>query len=300
MSSVAVAIGITTGTTTIIEKSLAVYRAIAASKNFGSDAAHSVMMLRFEVFRYTNWVRENKLLLDQPASSITTPPQSTPFAAGVVRMSRAQTSAEAIYDALVQVTEVLEAVDKLLGKYHHAFEPRNRAASDAEHDLPAPLLELGGLQNEATKAVTEFRTLKDSLQSKTSLARRVKYGIATWNEPDKETLKSLVTLFQYWNDALLELLPVQRNQLLQTKLSLDVVDEAESVEDLEGIEVAANESSYLSVSKSARTKRRTKFSILASDSAPLEKPYADVKIDDGVASSRRFATTYTSSGMDID
>ena len=143
-------------------------------------------------------------------------------------------------------------------------------------------------------AADNFRHLKDSLQSKTPFLRRVKYGIQTWNEADKETLKNLTVRFKYWNDALVEIAPPQKRKLFEVKLSSDVVGPAASPEDLSSIEAAANESQYESVYRSARLKRK-RLQMQPAD-ASLKKGYEDIQTDSSVSKSRRFLTTYHPKG----
>lgn len=288
-------LGIATSILTLIEKSLAAYRAITAAKNFGSDAAHTVMMLRFEAFRYAEWARENRNIAALHVDAPSRQPTTVALPAKAVRASPAVSAKEALYDAIIQVIEVLQEIDSLLTKYDRAFESREHKDSSVLSGLasvPVPIDH--GLQVDTAKAAEKFRYLKDDLQSKVSFGRRVKYGIQTWNEPDKETLKSLTARFKYWNDALAEIAPPHKRNLFEVKLSSDVVGPAEAPGDLRSIEAAAQESQYQSVWRSARFKRTKAQMPLSSTS--LEREYGDVNMDTSVSRSRRFLTTYQTSG----
>jgi len=287
-------LGMITSSITLIEKSLAIWRAIAAAHNFGSDAAQAVMMLRFETFRYVEWTTSNEnlqaiLKADSEETRTVAIVSTAPWT------SLATSKRRALYDAVWQVVEVLENIDKLLSKYNRAFESRDQSGPSLVDGLSTiPVPGIGGPAADSAGAADKFHGLKDNLQSKTSFFRRVKYGIATWNDADKETLTNLVIRFKYWNDALAEIAPRQKQKLLAVKLSSDVVGRSIRTEDLDNIEAAAIESQYESVSRSAHTKK-------ARGAEPpfesLRKEYNDVQIDSKVSRSRRFLTTYTPKGM---
>jgi hypothetical protein len=290
-------VGIATSGITLVEKSLAIYRAIAAARNFGSDAAQSVMMLRFEAFRYREWARDNKNIMAIFQSS-NTPTASRPTEAfDLVNVkqpiSPASTFREALCDAVNQIIEVLQSVDKLLIKYDRAFESREQPDQPINYGVASIAIGPGGLQGEMQSASQKYGHLKQSLQSQTSFVRRVKYGIQTWNDADKETLKSLIRQFKYWNDNLYEIAPPERRHLQEVRLASQVVGLARTSAQLESVQRAAAESSYQSVYRSANIK---KIDDMKGDPG-LEKNYQDIKIEPKVAQSRRFITNYCPNGL---
>jgi hypothetical protein len=113
-----------TGSIALIEKSLALFRAIDAAKNFGSDAAQSVMMLRFEAFRYERWASNNRGVVEMFSSHPAADPTlaGSTFATAAVRASPSTSIHKIIFDTIIQVIEVLEDIEKLLSKYERAFE----------------------------------------------------------------------------------------------------------------------------------------------------------------------------------
>jgi hypothetical protein len=289
MAHVAIPVGLTTSFIALIEKSLETHRAISAAKNFGSNAAQAVMMLRFEAYRYVNWVQEN----DSMSVISDHPPAPIPFVTEAVRTSPAITIRTALYDAITQIFEILQEVDKLLSKYDRAFELNDRDEATVFKGLAISLAGTMNQPNEAARAASRSRDLKHSLQSETSFLRRVKYGIRTWNDADKDTLKELIAKFKYWNDGLHELIPLRRRDLLEARLSSEVVGSAQSPDHLERIQAAADASAYPSLSRSARLKRHNLEARTVGSGLKL---YGDVEISDKLVQSRRFITWYTSSG----
>jgi hypothetical protein len=287
-------LGMITSSVTLIEKSLAIWRAVAAARNFGSDAAHAVMMLRFETFRYVEWTTGNENI-QAILKAANEEPRIGPMLSTATWTSPAISIRQALHDAVWQVVEVLESIDKLLSKYNRAFESRDQnepSLVDGLSSIPVPGIK--GSQADVAKAADQFRGLKDNLQTKTNIFRRVTYGIATWNDADKETLKNLTTRFKYWNDALAEIAPRQNRKFLEVKLSSDVVGRTVRIGDLDSIEAAAIESQYESVGRSARMKKAK--TVEGSDRS-LRKEYNDVQINSKVSRSRRFLTTYTPKGI---
>jgi hypothetical protein len=223
------------------------------------------------------------------------------LAANAVRASPSVALHEAVCDALAQIIDLLERVDTLLSKYDRAFEtPRNEASRNS---VPEGLesvvtaLRLEGQQNDISKATENFKQLKESLQSKTSFPRRIKYGIQTWNEADQEILKNLISAFKYWNDALIEITPFQNREIMELEVKSQIVGPAESLDQLENIESAAKKGNYESIRRSARVKIQR----LSSQKEPkeiinLEKKYSDLQMNPNVAKSRRFLTEYSETG----
>ncbi|KAH6949750.1 hypothetical protein BKA56DRAFT_606791 [Ilyonectria sp. MPI-CAGE-AT-0026] len=288
-------VDVTTSVITLIEKSLAIYRTVNAGRNFGSDAAQSVMMLRFEAFRYQEWARDNKNITKlYQASMADTADQSTVALTGHVGakqpISPAATACEALCDAVTQVIEVLQSVDELLNKYGRAFQSRKQPDDLVNKRVSSVAIGMGGLQGEMRNAQQKYNQLKESLQSKTSFGHRVKYGIQTWNDADKETLESLIKRFKYWNDSLRHIAPPLKPYLSELRLASQVVSMARSEAQLESVQSAAAESSYESVCRSATLKKK-KIEGAMRDPR-LKKSWADVKIDPKVATSRRFLTDY--------
>ncbi|KAF2462867.1 uncharacterized protein BDR25DRAFT_118148 [Lindgomyces ingoldianus] len=292
-------IGIATGIITLLEKSLAFYRVIAAAKNFGSDAAHSVMMLRFEAFRYQEWARENKNItaIFQDSSNEDTSRRQTQMIGlthATQPISPVATFREALCDAVTQIIEVLRSVDKLLTKYNRAFEAREESNDPINLGVESIVVGPGLLQDEMQNAAQKYSRLKESLQLKTSFARRAKYGIQTWNDADKETLKDLVERFKYWNDSIHQIAPPEKPNLQELRMASQLVVSARSSAQLESVREAAAESSYKSVSRSAGLKMKMGE---AFRDPGLKKNYADVKIDTKIARSRRFLTEFYPEGM---
>jgi hypothetical protein len=286
-----------TGSITLIEKALAIWRAVATARNFGSNAAEAVMMLRFETFRYVEWTAGNENI---PAILKTSSdkPRTSPMLSTAAWTSPATSIRQALHDALWQVVEVLDSIDKLLSKYNRAFESRDDPQSglslmDGLSSIPVPGIE-GTSKTDIARAADQFRDLKGNLQSKTNFFRRVKYGISTWNDADKETLTHLTTRFKYWNDALAEIAPRQNRKLLEIKLSSDVIGRTIRMGDLDSIEAAAIKSQYEFVEASARMK---KAKTVEQSGESLRKEYNDVRIDNNVSRRRRFLTTYTPKGI---
>lgn len=295
MAHVATPVGLTVGFATLIDNTLAVYRAIAAAGNFGSSAAQSVIMLRFEAFRYVNWAQECgslSAISDQPQPSARAP---IPFVTDAVRASPAVSMRAALFDAVTQIFEILQEVDKLLSKYNRAFESSDQDETNVRSGISMSLAGITSQPNEAARAANQYHSLKQSLQSETPFLRRVKHGIRTWNNADTDTMKQLIANFKYWNDGLHELIPLQRRNLLDSKLSSEVVGPAESPNYLEKIQAAADASTYPALSRSARLKRHNLE--VHSRGPKLEKVYSDVDISGKLVHSRRFITWYSTSGL---
>lgn len=295
-------LGITTSVITTIEKCLALYRTITAARNFGSDAARSVMMLRFEAFRYQEWARDNEIITKilGEASSEDEPPPLPPtvgLVAAKQAISPVTTFREALCDAVNQVKDVLQSVNKLLVKYEGAIQSRESPGGDAgpaSYGVAALVIARGQGGGEMQDANQKYIRLKESLQSKTSFARRVKYGIQTWDDADKETLKSLIQLLKYWNDNLHEIAPPKKPYLQDSWLASRVLASAVSCAQLESVQDAA-ESNYDSVYRSASLKKDTIAAMVVNSG--LEKKYENVRIDAKVARSRRFITEYWPKGQ---
>lgn len=295
-------VGLTTSIITLVEKSLAFYRVIAAAKNFGSDAAHSVMMLRFESFRYQEWARENKnitaIFQETPGTGISSHRQTQAITLVDTKqpISPVATFREALCDAVTQIIEVLRAVDKLLSKYDRAFEAREQPDDSPKLGVASIVLGPGSMQDEMQNAAQKYGQLKESLQSRTSFARRAKFSMKTWNEADKATLKDLVERFKYWNDSIHKIAPPEKLNLQEVRMASQVVAEARSPAQLESVREAAAESSYESVCRSAGLKKTTSKAV---SDPNLEKNYEDVKIDAKIARSRRFLTEYYPEGRPL-
>jgi hypothetical protein len=296
-------IGIATGIITLTEKSLALYRAITAAKNFGSDAAQSVMMLRFEAFRYQEWSQENQnvvAIFAEPSASQSPFVQNSRFAGlfGTKQLiSPVATYRETLCDCVTQIIEILQCIDKLLTKYNRAFETREKpGGNSAIGGVASIMVGPGSVQTQMQSSAKKYGHLKDALQSKTSFTRRVKYGIQTWDDADKDVLKDLVQRFKYWNDGIHSIAPPRKLYLQELRMASQVVGSASSPVQLEGVREAAAESNYESVSRSAALKRDI---YEAMGDPELKKNYEDVKFDSRVSRSRRFLTDYCPRGMYI-
>ncbi|KAF1850713.1 uncharacterized protein K460DRAFT_391149 [Cucurbitaria berberidis CBS 394.84] len=292
------AVGFINNGISLIEKSLAAYHAIADAKNFGSDAAKSVMMLRFEAFRYQEWGHDNKNITAIFQASNTAKSSQPPEAIGGFGakqpISPVSTSCEALCDAVNQVIDVLQSVNQLLTKYNRAFESREQPGHSITDGISTTAIGAGGLQGKMHGASQRFEQLKDSLQSQTSLARRVKYGITTWNEADKEILKSLIQRFKYWNDSLYALAPPGRQDLQELVLAFRIVGAARSTAQLESVQGAAALSRYESMYRSATLKKNIGMIV---GGPSLKKSYDQLSIDSKAAKSRRFITSYFSNDV---
>jgi hypothetical protein len=225
------------------------------------------------------------------------PTAPIPFVTGAVRASPAVVIRTALYDAVTQIFEILQEVDKLLSKYDRAFESNDKDEATVFDGLALSLAGIMNQPSEAARAASQFQDLKHSLQSETSFLQRVKYGIRTWKDADKDTLKELIAKFKYWNDGLHELIPLQRRNLLEARLSSEVVGSAQSLDYLERIRTAADASAYPSLSRSARLKRHNLETRTVGSG--LKKLYGDVEISGKLVQSRRFITSYTSSGVSV-
>lgn len=290
-------IGLVAASIGLIEKSIAAYRVIAAAKNFGSDAAESVMMLRFEAFRYQEWTHNNRTLREilESNKSAAKSTHTIAFLGTKKPISPVQTLCEALCDAVNQIVDIFDCVDKLLGKYNRAFESRKQSDYSIKEGVT---LSAGGSglalsQSKMHNAGQKYEQLKSSLQSQTPFARRVKYGMQTWNDADKDTLKELVQRFKYWNDNLYELAPPAKHRLQELGLSTYVVGSARSSAQLESVRGAAAQSNYEAVYRSAALKKKTGE---METNLSLEKGYENLVIDLKVAKSRRFITQYYPDG----
>jgi hypothetical protein len=295
-------LGALTSSITLIEKSMALFRAVASARNFGADAAHLVMKLRFEAFRYAHWARNNQALLDTLSTDPPTDLQPVALAASVARTSPVISVQQALCDSVVQVIEVLEIIDKLLSKYGRAFESSPQDETKPESALRGlatvtATLNIDGFQLDVPQAMENYRQLKESLQAKTSLPRRFKYSIPTWNEADKETLNTMILRFKYWNDTLIEITRISEPSaqgMVELEVTSQIIGSAVSVEQLEIVQSAALESSYESMRRSAQVKMQKvnpKPTIQT-----MEKRYDEVYIPSKFTKSRRFMTKYTPSG----
>ena len=204
---------------------------------------------------------------------------------------------ETLCDSVTQIIEILQSIDKLLTKYNRAFETREEPeGASARSGITSIVVGPGSLQAQMQSSAKRYGHLKDALQSKISFTRRVKYGIQTWDDADRDILKDLVQRFKYWNDGIHGIAPPEKLYLQELRMASQMVGSASSSAQLEGVREAAAESNYESVSQRASLKRDV---CEAMGDPDLKKNYEDIKFDSRVSRSRRFLTDYCPSSMYI-
>lgn len=289
-------LGVPNGVAGLVEKTLGTWRIIANAKNFGSNAGQAVMMLQFEAFRYLAWTQESGALMKSTAADqLSFKYSPNPVVTNAVRATPSMSIHEALYKAIVEIHVVLQEVDELLNKYDRAFESASQMDSEMLGKLSSSLATLGNEGPVAAQAVVDSHTLQSNLQKEVSIGSRVNYGIQTWNEPDKVVLKELVDRFKYWNNGLYELIPPPRKNLLESKLSANIVGPTNSAGGLKRIQSAANESSYSSIEQSAKLKEA--ISDPNRQDAGLKKCYKKIGINQQIEIGRRTMTWYSESGL---
>lgn len=298
-SYISLAVGVPVGLAALVERTLGTWRAIASTKNVGADASQAVVMLQFEAFRYMSWTQESRILIaiqDQDIDHLSVPVSATdPAVTDAVRAPPAVSIRKVLWDAITQIHIVLQDADKLLSKYGRAFESTTgQTDSQALNALSTSLATLGNQSPAAAQAVSQSQSLKENLQNQTSFVQRFTYGVQTWSDPDKDALKGLVSRFKYWNDGLHELIPLPRRNLLESRLSSEVVGPVKAREDLDRIQAAADATQYSSIARSARLKSQTSGSNRG-DSG-LKKSWESLQGDEKLRPNRRFVTWYSTLG----
>jgi hypothetical protein len=290
-------IGIATSIITLIEKSLAAYRSIAAAKNFGSNAGQQVMMLRFEAFRYREWAQDNDNITKIFENAKTDLARGRGSFIGLVQESKAISPAATVHnalcDAVTQIIDILVSANTILAKYETSFASLEQPSAEPPvTGLSGLVVTVDGKAGGMAQSQRRFGELKNALQSKASFPRRVKYGIQTWDDADKEILKGLIEMFKYWNDGLYGLAPPSKADLVELGLSSRLVASASTQEELQSVQIAASDSQYEAICRSARMKQRKNEGQGKAD----ELKFEDVQLDTRFLKSRRLITNYYPNG----
>jgi len=194
-------------------------------------------MIEFEYFRFESWAEQSGyvVVVDSTGPTDKTDGENSVWPVSVDR----------VHFLVAQVSEVLDTLYPLLGKYkihpdvdEDGTKGKAPLAQRSATRLPEEVKNKPGLSNALAKiGMTKLRLGKD-----TGRLRKVNFGWSLTNEfNDRDKIKELIGQLKYWNDALRETLPPQSQPFHAVLSQVRIVNHASSQDALEAIALSSKD-----------------------------------------------------------
>jgi hypothetical protein len=201
----------------LVEKSLLIWRSLAATRRFGKDMTAITAKISMEYYRFMVWARISGVL-NQPTSTQSIPvaipgQQVSPTDAAAADEDLADRLQTAIEDAVGQILTLLGDISKITEKY---------AANDFSAIAPSSDTS-GSIQISATNRQKHKIA---TLGRQTPFHLRFLFGTKPWDDSDKSKLQDQVKDLCYWNDGLEKLLPTRtRRSVIDSGVAAHVLED---------------------------------------------------------------------------
>ena len=207
------------GVISYVERSLALWQSLAATKKFESDMVDFTARLLMEYYRFMAWARVSGALQGQSSS----PPTASQEPRSPVTAKQTQSGTDIgsslqapIKEAVAQVLEIVEDISKLVARYAPKDEVAGGQGATGQKlsgsVLPAssialglsPTLPLIGVPHNPTIISTMLgqQNRAAALKRQTPFRLRFTFTTKPWGVPNKTELEEKINKLCYWNDRL--------------------------------------------------------------------------------------------------